>query len=207
MKRSAVALLFVAGSLVTACSPLARRAVEDPAAVRAYEARHAALAAIDRWEITGRLAITDGAEGGSGALNWVQQPHSTRMSFRGALGQGHWELESNPQGAILRLADGSVYQAPDVAALVAAHVGWNVPVDALAWWVRGLAAGDSWDERRLDEAGRMQRLRESGWVVDFDRYRDDEGTAVPSRLTARHGDYAVKLVVREWRLGGTEPHQ
>lgn len=195
-------MLLIAGTLLAACSPLAKRVAEDPAAVQAYESRLALLEAIEAWEITGRLAITDGKEGGSGALIWEQHGDVTRMNFRGTLSQGNWQLDAGPGGAELRLGDGTRHEAPDVEALVRSHVGWNVPVGALSFWVRGLAAGESWDERRLDESGRLLRLRQAGWTVEIDRYRDDGVMALPSRLTARRGDYAVKLVVKEWRLGG-----
>jgi outer membrane lipoprotein LolB len=197
-------LLVLAGGLAGACSPLPQRVSEDPAAAQAYEARSLVLAPIDQWKIRGRLAITDGEEGGSGALIWIENGGGTRMSFRGTLGQGSWLLEADGHGARLQLADGREYMAGDVAELVQAHVGWKVPVDALSWWVRGLSANGSWQERRLDEAGRITHLQQAGWEVEFGTYREHEALWLPARLTARRGSYTVKLAVREWTIGGGE---
>ena len=202
MSRLGWTLLVLAGALAGACSPAAKRMAEDPAAVRAYEARFHRLAPMEKWEIKGRLAITDGTEGGSGALVWVQDGEQTRMEFRGTLGQGNWRLESDGRSARLELGNGQRFEAASVAELVAAQAGWNVPVDALSWWVRGLAAQSAWEERRLDSAGRLMRLRQAGWEVDFGSYREQHAASLPSRLTARRGEQAVKLVVREWLLGG-----
>jgi outer membrane lipoprotein LolB len=144
--------------------------------------------------------------GGSGALTWVRDGERTRMSFRGTLGQGSWELEADKGGARLMLADGRRIEAADVTELVRNQIGWNVPVDALTWWVRGLSADTGFQERRLDASGRIIRLRQSGWEVEFGNYRDQQAAWLPSRLTARRGNHAVKLIVREWRIGlGGEP--
>lgn len=192
-------LLAVTG-IVAACAPVPERPGAD--AIRAYEARSQVLTGLDHWKITGRLAITDGEQGGSGALTWLQDGDRTHMTFRGTFGQGSWMLEADSAGARLQLGDGSEFVAPDVATLVQAQVGWQVPVEALHWWVRGMAANGAWEERRLDDAGRLVRLQQSGWDVEFDDYREQAPVWLPSRLFASRGDYAVKLVVRDWDLQG-----
>lgn len=199
MTRRLIALLAVTGVLA-ACAPAPKR--PSAAAISAYEARTQVLAGLDQWEITGRLAITDGEQGGSGALTWLQDGDRTRMSFRGTFGQGSWMLEADSAGARLQLGDGSEFAARDVATLVQAQVGWNVPVEALTWWVRGMAADGAWDERRLDTAGRLVELQQSGWAVEFGNYREHEPVWLPSRLFASRGDYAVKLIVRDWDFEG-----
>jgi len=80
-------------------------------------------------------------------------------------------------------------------------VGWKVPVDALAWWIKGLADPGEWETRVVDEEGRLKKLRQFGWEVDFDNYGEPESFWLPAKLTARRGDYRVKMVVRKWRLG------
>ncbi|MEJ8567429.1 lipoprotein insertase outer membrane protein LolB [Elongatibacter sediminis] len=200
MKRT-LAFIVVLCALVTACSPVPRRTAEDPVRVEAYQQRLRLLTGVADWEVEGRLAITDGREGGSGALIWVQSGEAVSMSFRGTLGRGSWRLSATARHAELQTADGQVYQASDVGDLVRLHAGWEVPVDALSWWVRGLAADEAWESRELDEFGRLTRLQQSGWEVEFSRYRETGIAQVPARIFARRGDYAVKLVIRDWRLG------
>ena len=81
------------------------------------------------------------------------------------------------------------------------RIGWPLPVDALAWWVRGLQAPGKADAVALDADGRLQSLEQFGWQIEFDRYRTSNGEALPARLEARRGDYRVKLVTGRWRLG------
>lgn len=203
MKRLGPPLLLGA-ALLAACSPVPRRAAEDPEAARAYAERASRLASVDRWEIDGRLAITDGHDGGSGSLTWIRNGESTVMRFRGAFGRGSWELRADPEEARLVLADGDTHTAAELAELVRTQVGWRVPVEALAWWVRGLAAGSDVTARQLDEAGRLTRLEQSGWIVEFGGYRDDHPAGLPGRVVARRDEYAVKLAIRDWRLDGPD---
>jgi len=163
-----------------------------------YEDRAAALQLRERWSLDGKLAVSDGEDGGSGRLEWRQQPGLSELDFRGTLGRGAWQLDIQPGYAVLNLANGESWQARDVSTLVREHVGWDVPVDALGWWVRGLAAPGQVTRRDLDEAGRMTRLTQHGWDVEYERYQEFSGLALPTRVVARSGERQVKFVMRDW---------
>ena len=193
--------LSVASCVFTACTPVPTRPLESPAFAQAYQTRFGQISLLDQWTLDGRLAISNGKDGGSGNLLWQNNAGITRMSFRGALGKGAWQLQTEENGVRLELANGTVHHAASVAELVLKQVGWKVPVDALAWWIKGLAYPDKWDSRSLDENGRLTKLRQFGWDVDFSNYGQSDGYWLPRKLTARRGEYSVKMAVRSWRLG------
>lgn len=195
------AVLALAVLLFPGCAPLGSRPAENIAYAQAYQLRLEQLQPLEIWAIDARLAIGDGREGGSGNLSWVHDFSETRMSFRGLMGKGAWNLRASTSGAKLELANGSVYRAPSLDQLVLQQVGWRVPVDALSWWIKGLAHPGDWESRVLDADGRLQSLRQSGWEVNFSGYGEVEGVWLPVKITARRGDYSVKMVVRKWRLG------
>jgi outer membrane lipoprotein LolB len=163
-----------------------------------YEAHAAALESLDRWVLDGKLAVSDGEDGGTGRLEWRAQADINELDFRGALGRGSWQLDITPQRSVLSLGNGEVWEAPEVSSLVQRHVGWHVPVDALGWWVRGLAAPGKVDGQEIDNDGRLTRLSQHGWNVEYDRYREFSGMALPTRVDARSGARRVKFVMREW---------
>jgi len=198
MARLIAALL--AATLISGCSQAPRRGEENPAFVEAYQLRAAGLSGEQNWSLDGRLAIHDGKEGGSGSIQWVQAAQETELNFRGALGQGAWRLQADELGAQIELANGEVYRAASVAELVKQQLGWQVPVNALTWWVRGLAQPGEKEYWTLDEQGRLMKLGQFGWDVDFGNYTEPESGWLPVRLTARRGKYLVKLVVRNWKL-------
>ena len=126
------------------------------------------------------------------------------MDFHGALGRGAWRLEVDEQGAELELSDGTRYRADEVQSLVREQIGWEVPIDALAWWVRGLEAPAEVDSHRLGDDGTLEYLDQLGWQIEFSHYRNVGSTSLPLRLTARQADRTVKLVVRNWSLGARD---
>jgi outer membrane lipoprotein LolB len=186
------------------CSSIQVPPSENPAAKQAYETRLGQLQSLDHWSLKGRLAISSGKDGGSGQLSWKRADQLTLMSFRGTFGKGAWQLRADETGARLELADGSVHLADSVNELVLQHVGWKVPVEALAWWVKGLASPGKWDSRSLDEQGHLNQLKQLGWDVEFAQYHAEQGPWLPTKLTARQGDYRVKMVIAEWQLESVE---
>jgi len=165
-----------------------------------YDQRLARLGPLDSWTLEGRLAISDDRDGGSGFLNWRQESGESQMDFHGALGRGAWRLEAGRDGAELAFADGRVYRADSIDALLRSQVGWQVPVDKLSWWIRGLAAPGKVEWRSLDEAGRLSQLEQFGWSIEYGRYGPVGGETMPVKMTARQADRTVKVAVRKWDL-------
>lgn len=194
--------------LLPGCGAMRPLDTEQAARLPLYEERAARLEMLDSWGLEGRLAVSDESDGGSGFLSWRQEPGSARMDFHGALGRGAWRLQAREDGAELEFADGRRYRADSIDELVRAQVGWEVPVETLAWWVRGLVAPGRFQRRVLDEEGRLSLLQQDGWNIEFGRYATTGGEALPLKMTARQQDRTVKLAIRKWELSGSheQPH-
>ena len=179
--------------------------IDDPARAVMYESRLAWLAQQSSWTLDGRLAVSNAEDGGSGHFSWTEHDGDTRMDFYGALGRGAWRLAADAGGAELELADGTVHHAGSIEDLVRKRVGWEVPVDKLSWWARGLAAPGEYDSRILHEDGSLSKLQQSGWTIEYGKYRSIENIGLPVKMVARSADWKVKLAVTEWKLAaGTE---
>jgi outer membrane lipoprotein LolB len=200
-------LAALAVCLLAACSTVRPLDGEQAERQPLYEDRLARLGPIDSWTLEGRLAISDDQDGGSGFLQWRHESGDSRMDFHGALGRGAWRLEAGRNGAELEFADGRIYRADTIDALVRGQVGWKVPVDKLSWWVRGLAAPGRVERRALDEAGRLSQLDQFGWSIEYGRYGAVGDNTMPLKMTARQADRTVKLVVRKWELPGGQTQQ
>lgn len=191
--------LIVVLLLLNACASVTVE--EDVAGYKAVQQKRAeTLGLISNWGLVGKISLDDGDRGGSGKLRWnIENQHST-LEFHGALGRGAWRLQAGPEGAVLKEANGSQQAAVNVDDLVQQRMGWPVPVEALQWWVRGLAAPGVVEKEEIDAEGRLQGLEQFGWRVEFSRYQAVEGIPLPKRLNAGRGDYRVKLAVGRWRL-------
>lgn len=199
-------LLLLLPLLLAACSTLRAPGAPSAAQERLYDERQQHLGQIQNWAIEGKLALTDGQDGGSGYFRWERGVHTDHMDFHGALGRGAWRLDAGPDGAELELANGELYRSANLDELVQRHAGWRIPVDYLAWWVRGLAAPAGIEGRALDDSGRLIELRQAGWVIRFDRYRSFGEVDLPVKLSASREEARLRLAVRDWtveaRAGG-----
>jgi outer membrane lipoprotein LolB len=165
-----------------------------------YEDRQDQLVEAVSWSLQGRLAVRNDQDGGSGSFRWLEQPQNTQMDFHGALGRGAWRLVAEPAGVVLERADGSSQRAGTIGELVQGELGWAIPVDALSWWVRGLAAPGEVERRMLNETGSLAELQQLDWTIEYGRYRSFQGLELPVKMTARRQDVSVKLAVKDWDL-------
>lgn len=202
--RFPIAGLLAAALLLPACSTIPTTDSGDPARLEQYETRVRAISKLEAWSLRGRLAVNDENDGGSGTLHWQESPGGTRMDFHGAMGRGAWRLVSGSGKAELELADGQRYAAETVGELVRGQLGWSIPVENLSWWVRGVQAPGRTDQRILGGDGSLSFLSQSGWDIEFGRYRDVQGLSLPLKLTARQGGKMVKLAIRDWETGGDD---
>jgi len=182
-----------------ACSGVA---VKDPkfANTKAYQERAGKLNAAAEWGLVGKISLDDAEQGGSGRLQWDVKHAFSELDFHGAMGRGAWHLKIGPEGALLRMADGTEQIAPSVDELVQESMGWPIPVEALQWWVRGLAAPGMIEDKQLSPDGLLISLRQFGWSVDFTRYALVEGVDLPVRLNATLDNYRVKLAISRWQM-------
>ena len=94
--------------------------------------------------------------------------------------------------------------AAEPASLVSQALGWEVPVDYLRDWLRGLpGAGDAVTAYARD--GSVKSIRYEGWQVEYQRFDTSEGVLLPIRLEATSGPYRVRVAISDWRLAPETP--
>ena len=185
---------------LSACSTIPPGSQELAARSLLYEDRQEQLVEAVSWSLQGRLAVRNDQDGGSGSFRWLEQPQNTQMDFHGTLGRGAWRLVAEPAGVVLERADGSSQRAGTIDEMVQGELGWAIPVDALSWWVRGLAAPGEVERRMLNETGSLAELQQLDWTIEYGRYRSFQGLELPVKMTARRQDVSVKLAVKDWDL-------
>lgn len=159
-----------------------------------------ALSALDDWQLSGRLALSNGRDGGSGELNWTHQTDRDALRFHAALGQGSWRLDVDPQQATMRLSDGSAYQAADIEALIETHLDWQIPVTELVDWLKGIPAPGPVTRLDLDLEGRIRSMNQAGWHIEYGGYLDVGALHLPRKIIVRRGDQQVRLLIRQWAI-------
>ncbi len=190
-------------------------ATTEPAAISAaaaqQQARAAALGlatgdcAAPGWVMTGRVALSNGKDGGSGQLEWTQGAGNIRMLLSAPITRQNWVLEVTANGATLQGVPNGPLRGSDAARLLRDATGWDIPVAALGCWLRAVqAAPATFGAARIEYGADALPLRieQGGWTVDYSGWKPDPFSRLPmpSRINAQQGDNRVRLVVDRWGL-------
>jgi outer membrane lipoprotein LolB len=192
--------------LVTACQSNTRHRLRSAPATSA-ELRQRIQAG--PWRLEGKMALSDGVESGSGRLQWQKDSGFNTVELTAPLGQGQWQLQETPQGAILRSSRRGVVTAASAAQLLEAEIGWAVPWAAMQHWLFGQAATDApvWQSQQPGTTGAVRQLHENGWDIVYSRYKATKLGLLPHKIVARQGPYHVKVVIKHWHFpeSATDP--
>ena len=153
------------------------------------------------WQFNGRISLTRGEEGWHAGLVWQEHAGRYRLDIAGPLGQGAFQLSGDAEGVLLVDARERSYTARDADALLAHVTGWVLPVSGLRYWVRGVPAPGSEARTSRDAQGRLVRLQQDGWDINYNRYQAVDGVAWPAKLRLQRDDIAVRLVIDQWQPG------
>ncbi|UCE88221.1 MAG: outer membrane lipoprotein LolB [Pseudomonadota bacterium] len=196
---AALAALLLAGCATAPVSP------PDAHSTAHWEARKQRLADLDRWQLTGRIAITNGYEAWQGKIRWDQQGEGYSIQLRGPLGSGQMQLTGSAREVVLRTADNQVFYSDSPEALLREHTGVSMPVRGLRYWVIGVPEPAlSHDKERIDAQGRLTELSQDDWRVQVRRYTVVQDVQLPDKLFIDKSDVSVKMVVDHWALGAAD---
>lgn len=149
--------------------------------------------------LDGRLSARRGADAVAVGFAWVHEPPRDTLVVTSPLGQTLAELEGDTglRRARLTLADGRTAEDDDWAVLTGRMLGFPLPVDALAAWVRASPHAGSAYVVEADGSGRVSLLRQDGWEIAYG-YPDADARR-PARLRLGTSDTEVRIVIERWR--------
>lgn len=195
MLRLTVPLLLL---LLSACASMSNRAPVSDTEM-AWQERQYRLAALSDWTLAGRLAILNDHEAWHVSINWEQQQQNYSILLSAPLGQGSLKLSGNASNVTLLTDEGESVSSSDPGELLYRQFGWKVPVKALRYWVLGVPAPGATRDEKLDEYGRLVKLKQDGWEINFLDYEPRMGVELPGRVFVNNNKAKVKLVISDWQ--------
>jgi outer membrane lipoprotein LolB len=189
VRRFRLALGAAVLVLVGACASLSPITPTPPADVAAEEA----------FTIDGRLSARRGTEAVTANFTWRHDAPVDELVVTTPLGQEVAELHGDTRAkrVEVRTADGRTDEAPDWPTLTERALGFRLPIEGLAAWVRGTAPAGAPPTFEYDALGRAVVLRQQGWEIVYS-YRDAR-TRRPSRLRLTYPELEVRLVIDRWQ--------
>lgn len=213
MRNIAVGITILAAALSGCVSTPAVPPAGDPLA--AWQTRVEELSGIDQWEVKGKLAVKTHKRGGQANMLWKRDGEDHNINLYGPLGGGRVVLTRDRDGATLRDVKKRTYHATTAEELLYRVAGWQVPFQAMRYWVLGVPDPDEEYERSVDDWGRLQMLRQSGWEVEFMEYKVFDGRELPRQfhMTALPGtqhivddeigendQVRVRVIIKHWQF-------
>jgi outer membrane lipoprotein LolB len=168
--------------------------------IEPWAQRLAALQAIDRFEVDGRIAASDGSTGFSAGLRWRQRADTASVDLTAPLGVGAAHIEQTGSALQLRTSQGDLYDGEEASGQLADTLGFVPPIHSLGFWLRGASDPALPASESLDAEQRLAHLEQDGWRVDYPDYMRIGHIWLPQHLTVTRGGLRLRLVINAWRL-------
>ena len=147
------------------------------------------------FDLVGRIAARSGSEAFTGNLTWRHAQSGDEMLLSTPLGQGVARIVREGEAVQLTTAEGKQYSAPDAESLTERTLGFRLPLEGMADWVRGRPSADS--PARVDQApdGRLRTLEQRGWKVEYLGYEGNR----PSLMRLGYQGVDLRLAITQWK--------
>lgn len=193
--------LLCIGLLLSGCAHKAPR----PLLSEDWQSHVKQLLPLQKWQLTGKLAVKVPNDGGSMSLLWQQQPNEFNLNFSGPFGQNLLSIQSQGKTVTLSEPDHAPITAGTAEELIRRNTGWHIPVSQLAYWVRGLP--DPTARVRTFETnsqGLPAQIEQLDWKITYNEYMSVTTSTgivtMPKRIIAEYKDIRLTMAIREWQM-------
>ena len=183
-------------ALANGCALFAPQRGDEPPNTAAWQVRQNQYQAINYWTVDARMATA--LLGWSGSLNWQQAGQDLQISVSGPLGIGGFKAHGDLNHVQVVTSDGQRLQG-DPEVLYRQVVGWHFPLRGMRYWALGLPVPGKPSNLSLDTSGRVDSMRQDGWLIQYTEYRDYAGWELPRRMKLEKDDLTVRIVIDNWR--------
>ncbi len=156
---------------------------------------------LDSWRLTARIAILTGQDSWIAKMYWHQQGTTYQIRLNGPTGQGAFVIKGNDKKVTIRTAEQKTFQAPDPDTLIQKVLKLEIPVSHLNAWIRGLPDPNSAPESyTLNQAGKLQHLRQANWRIKYDNYIKVQGIDLPKKIVIENTRFKLKIAISQWDI-------
>ncbi len=190
--RCGLTLMLLAACLSGACTTTGGSSRDDASAALAHATQPTSFV------LEGRLSVRYGEDSLAGKIAWTHQPLRDDISLASPLGNQLAQITRDASGVVLTDGRQQQVRALDAETLTEQQLGWRLPLSGLTDWVRARVSANG--EARRDSAGRLVRLSEAGWEIEF--AYESEAARLPRRLIMSYEralrPLEIRLVIDSW---------
>jgi len=166
------------------------------------------MQAIDSWQLKGKLAYRNDADSGSAWFDWKQQGDKFTIFLSGPFGVGTVQISGNAQAITLSQPGEADINSHSSSALTQQLFGWQLPVEQMRSWVKGIPASSSTRVlKTFNEADLLDSLQEDDWQLTISRYQAGPHGQLPGKIKGRSDKLAFTMLLKEWSFPASESQQ
>jgi len=151
---------------------------------------------INSWSISGKMAIDDGHQSGSGKFDWKVSTTNLEARFKAPLGQGSWIIMEDNNGARLTSSKHPDRFANNAQLLLSDELGWSFPLEKLKYWLRGYQHLQK--QEKHEQA--IDSLDDAEWHISYQKWQHTAMGLLPTKIKASKPPYTVKLIIYHWNF-------
>lgn len=185
-----------AGILLASCATVAPTRVPVTSDAGLQSRREAILVSSQAWEFRGRMAISSSGNGGSANVHWQQRGEDFEIELSAPITRQGWRLRRHGGQTTLEGMQGGPRTGTDAAQLLESATGWQIPLQSMTAWVRGMRAAGA-AELTQSPDGLPATIVQDGWTVEY-RGWNATAPALPTKVFARKDGASVRLVIEDW---------
>jgi outer membrane lipoprotein LolB len=199
-----ISLLLLALMLTHGCSTQQSQLTEQQK-YQTIKQRNEKLSQINDWQFNGKIAFIQSDKRESASIWWQYQQENSRqkIDLTSYLGINILHLESNKNIYTLEVG-GESYQSSDLNEMIYSLTGLILPVDALTYWLRGLAYNSNDTiSYHIDSKLPLMLTSEYNnqhWQITYANYRRVNDVQLATKLTIKQNDQLIKILVKKWTL-------
>lgn len=188
--------------LVLLLSACAGQAPRPHVTESSWEEHRDRLQTLTHWDATGKLALRTSELSESASLEWRQRGPGSTLQLSGPLGVNATTVHSDGASLVIRQGEESHILDLSDPLEFERRTGWDLPLQALPHWLRGLPAPDL--AVQYLEVGEdptlLQTLQQDDWEVRYEQYATFDLFRLPTRLTIQRSTTTVRVIIRNWEL-------
>ena len=199
-----IALLLL---LLSACVPLQKQAgptiqLTPPS----WPAHQSKMASIDSWQLKGKLAYRNDVDSGSAWFDWTQHGDNFTIYLSGPFGVGTVQISGNAQAITLSQPGEADISSHSSNALTQRLFGWQLPVEQMRYWARGIPANTSGRAlETFNKEGLLATLQEDGWQININRYQAGPRGPLPGKIKGSSNELTFTLLLKTWSFSESDP--
>jgi outer membrane lipoprotein LolB len=159
----------------------------------------AALEQLERYGLSGRVAVAANGQGFSAGLRYQQLPQSAQLALDGPMGIGGMRVDLIGNDFEVSTSRGEKLDGAAARAELERRLGFELPLAELRWWLLGIPAPGESSVLADPGTGEIRGFAQAGWQVSVNSRAPGLGFSLPLRLTAERDGARLKLFVERWQ--------